>query len=338
MSNNRILGIETSCDDTSASVVDLQHNVLSNVVSSQEIHNKFGGVVPELASRVHLRNIMPIVKKALDKANTKPEELCAVAVSVNPGLIGSLLVGVSFAKSYAWGLGIPLIAVNHMVGHIHANLIEYPDLKPPYLALVVSGGHTELVWFQSETDYKLIGQTLDDAAGEAFDKIAKILDLGYPGGPAIDKAARGGDPAFYHFPRALAQKDNFHFSYSGLKTAAMQYIENADAETLENHRNDIAASVQQAIIDPLIKKTMRFARKNGIGRILLAGGVTANSLLRNEMKKQAEKSKIELYIPAPVYCTDNAAMIAIAAIEKFNRRDFATLDLNAFSRKGLRLI
>ncbi len=334
----KILGIETSCDDTSAAVVDLQYNVLSNIVSSQEIHNKFGGVVPELASRVHLKNIMPIVRKALDQSDTKPEDLCAVAVSVNPGLIGSLLVGVSFAKSYAWSLGIPLIAVNHMIGHICANKIEHPNVEPPYLALVVSGGHTELVWFKSDTEYNLIGQTLDDAAGEAFDKIAKILDLGYPGGPAIDKAARDGDPNFYQFPRALPQKDNYHFSYSGLKTAAMQFIEKSDPETLQKHRNDIAASVQQAIIEPLVKKSIRFARKNHIQRILLAGGVTANSLLRSEMQKHASRSKIELLIPAPIYCTDNAAMIAIAAIEKFRQKDFAGLDLNAFSKKGLRLI
>ncbi len=338
MNNAKILGIETSCDDTSAAVVDLQYNVLSNVVSSQEIHNKFGGVVPELASRVHLKNIMAIVRKALEKSETKPEDLCAVAVSVNPGLIGSLLVGVSFAKSYAWSLGIPLIAVNHMIGHICANRIEHPDVKPPYLALVVSGGHTELVWFKSDTDYRLIGQTLDDAAGEAFDKIAKILDLGYPGGPAIDKAAQQGDPNYYSFPRALPQKDNYHFSYSGLKTAAMQFIESSDPETIEKHKNDIAASVQQAIIEPLVKKTIRFARKNNIERVLLAGGVTANSLLRNEMRKHAERSRIELFIPAPVYCTDNAAMIAIAAIDKYRRKDFAGLDLNAFSKKGLRLI
>ncbi len=338
MKRTKILGIETSCDDTSASIVDLDYKVHANIVSSQEVHKLYGGVVPELASRVHLKNIMPIVQRALEESGTRPEELCAVAVSVNPGLIGALLVGVSFAKSYAWGLGIPLIAVNHMIGHINANRIEHPELKPPYLALVVSGGHTELVWFHDESDYRLIGQTLDDAAGEAFDKIAKILDLGYPGGPAIDKAAKNGDPKFYRFPRALDQNDNFHFSYSGMKTAAMQYIEKNTPEFIEQHRSDIAASVQAAIVEPLVKKTVRFARQNKIKRILLAGGVTANSLLRFEMQKAARKMDAELYIPAPVYCTDNAAMIAIAAIEKYKQEDFADLNLNAFSTKGIRLI
>jgi N6-L-threonylcarbamoyladenine synthase len=334
----KILAFETSCDDTSAAVIDSNYKVYSNIISSQPDHNDFGGVVPELASRLHIKNIMRITDAALKKANTVFDEIDAIAVSVNPGLIGALLVGVSFAKSLAYSLGKPLIAVNHMLGHIYANKIEYPDLKPPYLALIVSGGHTELVDFKSANEYEIVGRTRDDAAGEAFDKTAKILGLGYPGGPLIDKTAKTGNPKFVNFPRALKQKDNFDFSFSGFKTSVKNYLESQSEEFIQEHLADITASVQEAIVDSLVSKTIRYAKKSGATKLIIAGGVSANSLLRTRMTEEAKKIQAELIYPRLEYCMDNAAMIGAAAIEKYYRKEFADLTLNAFSKKGLRLI
>jgi len=316
----KILAFETSCDDTSVAVIDSNYKVYSNIISSQAKHEDFGGVVPELASRLHLQNIMKVTDAALKKADTTFEEIDAIAVSINPGLIGSLLVGVSFAKSLAFSLGKPLISVNHMIGHIYANKIDHPELEPPYLALVVSGGHTEIVHFKSADDFEVIGKTRDDAAGEAFDKVAKLLDLGYPGGPIIDRIAKDGDPGFHRFPRALPQKDNFEFSFSGFKTSVRTYLADKDAEFKKKHIADITASVQQAIVDSLVKKTVTYARWNKIDKIIVAGGVSANSLLRSEIKKTAAKYKIEVFFPAMQYCMDNGAMIGAAAIEKYNNK------------------
>ncbi len=334
----KILAFETSCDDTSVSVIDSNYKVYANLISSQIAHEDFGGVVPELASRLHLKNIMKLTQAALDKAKTTFEEIDAIAVSVNPGLIGALLVGVSFAKSIAYSLRKPLIAVNHMLGHIYANKIDHPELEPPYLALVVSGGHTELVDFKSIDDFEIIGRTRDDASGEAFDKIAKLLGLGYPGGPIIDDMAKAGNPDFVEFPRALNRKDNFDFSFSGLKTSVRNYLLSKDKKFIRKHFNDITASVQKAIVDSLVKKTIYYAKKKKPEIIIVAGGVSANSLLRKMIKKEASKINIKVYFPALEYCMDNAAMIGAAAVDKYKRKEFADLSLNAFSKKGVRFI
>jgi len=333
-----ILAFETSCDDTSVAVIDSDYKVYANLISSQAVHQDFGGVVPELASRLHIKNLMQLTDAALKKADKSLAEIYAVAVSVNPGLIGSLLVGVSFAKSLAYSLGKPLIAVNHMLGHIYANKIENPDLTPPYLALVVSGGHTELVDFQSFDNFRIIGRTRDDAAGEAFDKTAKLLQLGYPGGPLIDKIAQNGNPNFVKFPRALNKKDNYDFSFSGLKTSIRNYLHSQNENFITEHLADITASVQAAIVDSLVKKTIGFARKENIKTIIVAGGVSANSALRNKIRSEAAKIRAKVYFPALEYCMDNAAMIGAAAIDKCKRGEFARLSLNAFSKKGIRFI
>jgi len=333
-----ILAFETSCDDTSVAVIDSDYKVYANLISSQAVHEDFGGVVPELASRLHIKNLVKLTDAALKKAGKELFEINAVAVSVNPGLIGSLLVGVSFAKSLAYGLQKPLIAVNHMLGHIYANKIENPDLAPPYLALVVSGGHTELVDFHSIDEFHVVGRTRDDAAGEAFDKTAKLLKLGYPGGPLIDKIAQTGNPNFVKFPRALNKKDNYDFSFSGLKTSIRNYLDSQSDDFIKEHIADITASVQAAIVDSLVTKTINYARKSGSKTIIVAGGVSANSALRSKIEREAEKIKAKVYFPALEYCMDNAAMIGAAAIEKFRKKEFADLSLNAFSKKGLRFI
>lgn len=335
---SKILAFETSCDDTSVAVVDTSYAVYANLISSQVTHADFGGVVPELASRLHLKNIMHLTRAALQKAEMQFSDIDAIAVSVNPGLIGALLVGVSFAKSLAYGLGKPLIAVNHMVGHIYANRLTHPDLKPPYLALVVSGGHTELVDFKTGLDFTVVGRTRDDAAGEAFDKVAKLLGLGYPGGPMVDRIAKNGDPTFVDFPRALNRKGNYDFSFSGFKTAVRNYLASKDADFIHAHIADITASVQQAIVDSLVKKTISYAKSADIKQIIVAGGVSANSLLRSEIERAASRCGKKVYFPQMQYCMDNAAMIGAAAVEKLERGEFAGLDLNAFSTKGLRLL
>ncbi len=334
----KILAFETSCDDTSVAVIDSNFNVLANLISSQLSHEDFGGVVPELASRLHLKNIMEITKKTLEKAKFELNEIDAIAVSINPGLIGALLVGVSFAKSLAYSIGKPLIAVNHMLGHVYATKIKNPNLKPPFLALVVSGGHTELVNFHSFEDFEIIGKTCDDAAGEAFDKTAKLLNLGYPGGPIIDEIAQKGNPEFVHFPRALNKKDNYNFSFSGLKTSIRNYLLNKNCDFIKKHLADITASVQAAIVDSLVSKTINYAKKKNSDKIIIAGGVSANSLLRKNFEEQANEIGIKVIFPALEYCMDNAAMIGAAAVDKYKRKEFADLSLNAFSKKGLRFI
>ena len=335
---SKILSFETSCDDTSVAIVDENYKVYINLTSSQPIHNKFGGVVPELASRMHIKNIMKLTDLAFKKSNISIDEIDAVAVSVNPGLIGSLLVGVSFAKAFAYSIGKPLIAVNHMLGHIYANKIENPDLEPPYIGLVVSGGHTELVDFVSIKDFKIIGSTRDDAAGEAFDKLAKLLNLGYPGGPIIDKLAQNGDRNFVRFPRALNKKDNYDFSFSGFKTAVRNYLQSNTKDFIEKHIADICASIQAAIVDSLATKTVNYIKKTRAKTLIVAGGVSANSFLRERLNADAKKYRFKVYFPPLKYCMDNGAMIGAAAVDKYKNKGFADLKLNAFSQKGIRFI
>lgn len=309
-----ILGIETSCDETSAAVVKNGRTVLSNRISSQiELHRQYGGVVPEIASRKHIETISPIIDEALEEAKIGFEQLDCIAVTFGPGLVGALLVGMSIAKALAYALRLPLVGVDHIEGHISANYIEHPHLQPPFLCLVVSGGHTHLVWVKDYGEYSLIGQTRDDAAGEAYDKVARALGLSYPGGPAIDAVAKQGDPEAVHFPRAYMEEDNFDFSFSGLKTAVLNYLNSLEQRDQSYSVADVAASFQQAVVDVLVDKTIKAAQKIGVTRIALAGGVAANSLLRGYMKRKAEECGFEVYYPSPVLCTDNAAMIACAA-------------------------
>lgn len=329
-----ILAFESSCDDTSVAILNTDYKVLVNLISSQPEHLDFGGVLPELASRLHMKNIMHLTELALKKAGITLSEIDAIAVSINPGLIGSLIVGLAFAKALAWSLNRPLITVNHLLSHIFANYIDHPDLRPPFLALVVSGGHTELVSFHSNTEFEIVGKTLDDAAGETFDKAAKLLGLGFPGGPIIDSLARGGDAKHVTLPNPLPQKDNYDFSYSGLKTAIRTYVLSQSPEYLQEHQSDIAASIQAAIIRPLISKSIRKARALQHSQILIAGGVAANTALRIQMQEQAARYKIKVYFPALKLCMDNAAMVAAAAIPKFKAGLFADLDVNANSIKG----
>lgn len=333
-----ILAFESSCDDTSVAIVNTDYKVLVNMISSQPEHLDFGGVLPELASRLHMKNIMHMTHIVLEKAEISMDEIDAIAVAINPGLIGSLIVGLAFAKALAWSLQKPLITVNHLLSHIFANYLDHPDLEPPFLALVVSGGHTELVSFHKDTEFEVVGKTLDDAAGETFDKAAKLLGLGFPGGPIIDSLSSGGDAKFVDLPNPLPQRDNFNFSYSGLKTAIRTYVMAQSPEHLQKHESDIAASIQAAIIRPLISKTIRKARELHHKQILIAGGVAANSALREEMQKQAAPYGIKVYFPALKLCMDNAAMVAAAAIPKFKAGLFADLDVNANSIKGTKLL
>ncbi len=308
-----ILGIESSCDDTAAAVV--AGGVLrSNVVSSQDVHANFGGVVPELASRDHQRLIVPVVTQALDEAGLAKKDLDAVAVTYGPGLAGSLLVGLSFAKAFALGLGLPLVGVNHLEGHIYSVFIE-DDPPFPYLCLIVSGGHTQLVRVGEGFDLRLMGRTRDDAAGEAFDKVAKLLDLDYPGGPKIDDHARRGDPAFHAFPRT--QAGGYDFSFSGLKTSVLYYLnkfsEQERAALLRDHLADLCASFQQAVVDVLIAAVRRAVRETDVRHVAITGGVSANTRLRAEAEALARDEGFRLYLPPLQYCMDNAAMIAVTA-------------------------
>lgn len=330
-----VLGIESSCDDTGASIVDEDFNIYSNVVSSQTIHEKFGGVLPELASREHIRNILTIIDLAFKRAKRDLDDINAVAVSTGPGLIGSLIVGLSFAKSFAYSLGMPLIAVNHVFAHVWANFLEHSDISFPFIALIVSGGHTELVHFIDERTFKVLGATVDDAAGEAFDKIGKLLGLPYPGGPAIDKIAQKGDKNTISFPLPMIDQDNFNFSFSGLKTAAALYLQNHNIKLGNPDVYDFAASFQNAIVEVLFRKSIAAAEELHLNTIVLAGGVAANTALRNRFNKYAQEHDSRIYFPSPKLCTDNAAMIASAGITKYRNREFADLSINASAIKGL---
>jgi N6-L-threonylcarbamoyladenine synthase len=306
----RILGIDTSCDDTSAAVVDDGTTILSNVVASQvEVHHRYGGVVPEIACRKHIEAIGPVFQAALTEADVALTDLDAIAVTRGPGLIGALLVGLSFAKSVAYATGKPLIPVNHLEGHICSAFLEAPDLKCPFVCLVVSGGHTELYDCETPGMYRLLGQTRDDAAGEAFDKVSKLLGLGYPGGPVIDRLAHDGDPQAIRFPRAYLAKDSLDFSFSGIKTAVLHYVRKHGAGQVAH----IAASFQQAVVDVLVDKTLTAAQQCAIKHVVVTGGVAANSHLRRAMQRACDDTGLQLVIPHPRLCTDNGAMIAAAA-------------------------
>ncbi len=324
------LGIETSCDETAAAVLR-DDSVLSSIVSSQvKLHEKYGGVVPELASREHLKNILPVVREALAKASVRLDDIGLVAVTCTPGLIGALLVGVSTAKAIAYAQGIPFIGVHHGEGHILAAHLEYPGLGYPYLALLVSGGHTALYHVKGLGEYRMLGQTRDDAAGEAYDKVSKLLNLPYPGGPVIDKLAREGNPDAVNFPRS--RQEGYDFSFSGLKTAVRNHVAlfmNKD-KGLDPALNikDVAASFQAAVVDTLVEKTMLAAAETGVDQLVVAGGVAANSSLRSRMKQEADKRGIKLYLPGMDLCGDNAAMIALAGYLHFQRGETSNLNLN----------
>ena len=330
------MAIESSCDETAIAVVADGRNVLSNVISSQiDIFKNYGGVVPEIASRHHLENINHVMRQALDEAGTTLDEIDLIGVTCGPGLIGALLVGVATAKAVAFAKDIPLVGVHHLLGHISANYIQEPELTPPFMALITSGGHTEIVDVKSYTYCEILGGTRDDAVGEAYDKIARVLGLGYPGGPKIDKIAKDGDPRAINFKRVYLEKDSFDFSFSGLKTAVLNYINQQKQAGIEINRADVAASFQQAVMDVLVRKTVDAAVLKGEKKLVLAGGVAANSKLREMLGAACEKAGIRLYRPDPVLCTDNGAMIAAAAYYIYQSGRTDDLDLEAYANLPL---
>jgi N6-L-threonylcarbamoyladenine synthase len=330
--NIRILAIESSCDETSASVI-INGKICSNIVASQLIHEKYGGVVPELASRAHQQDIVRVVQESLLEAGIKNSALDAIAFTKGPGLLGSLLVGVSFAKSFALGLGLPLIEINHMQAHVLAHFIDEPRPSFPFLCLTVSGGHTQIVLIKNHLDMEVIGETLDDAVGEAFDKGAKMLGLGYPGGPQIDKYAAQGNRNAFAFP--ISDIPDFNFSFSGVKTSLLYFLQKQSPEFIQTNMADICASYQYTLIKTLLKKTRKAAIQKGINQIAIAGGVSANKGLREELTTWAAKEKWDIYIPDFQYCTDNAAMIAMAAHYKYINNDFTDQLVNPESRYAL---
>lgn len=327
-----ILGIESSCDETSAAV-SVNGRICSNVIANQTVHEKFGGVVPELASRAHQQHIIPTVEQAIRDAKVHKNDIDAVAFTRGPGLLGSLLVGTSFAKAFALARNIPLIEVNHMQAHVLAHFIEEPVPEFPFLCLTVSGGHTQLVLVKGHFEMELLGQTLDDAAGEAFDKTAKILGLPYPGGPLIDRYAQEGNPETFSFPEPHVP--GLNFSFSGLKTAILYFVQQKQreqADFIETHLNDICASVQSRIVSILMNKLQRAARETGVSRVAIAGGVSANSGLRNGLAALGKKQDWQVFIPQFEYCTDNAAMIAIAGHYKYLAREFVGQEVAPMAR------
>lgn len=326
----RILAIESSCDETAAAVVENGRVALSNVISSQiDIHTLYGGVVPEIASRKHTERINYVVEQALADAGMKLDEVDAVAVTYGPGLVGALLVGVAHAKALAYAAGKPLIGVHHIEGHISANYIENKDLEPPFLCLVVSGGHTHLVRVADYGVYEILGRTHDDAAGEAFDKVARAIGLGYPGGPKIDKLSKEGNPNAIAFPRGQIAGSPFDFSFSGVKSAVLNYLNQAEMQGITINRADVAASFQQSVVDVLVEKTMAAVALTGSKKLALAGGVASNSAIRSGMQAACEKAGIAFYRPSPILCTDNAVMIGAAAYYDFQKGLVSGLDLNA---------
>lgn len=325
-----ILGIETSCDETAASVVRNGREVLSNVISSQiELHTLYGGVVPEIASRKHIEKINPVIEEALASAGVTLRELDAVAVTCGPGLVGALLVGVSEAKAISFATGLPLVGVHHISGHISANYIEHKDLEPPFVCLVASGGHSHLVMVKDYGVYDIIGRTRDDAAGEAFDKVARAIGLGYPGGPKIDKLAREGDPDAIPFPRAKVDESAYDFSFSGLKSAVLNYLNACKMKGEEVNVADVAASFQKAVVDVLVEHSLRAVAEYDCGKFAIAGGVASNSSLREAFEKECARRQIDFYHPSPILCTDNAAMIGAAGYYEYKKGVRSGSDLNA---------
>ncbi len=331
-----ILAIETSCDETAAAVIAEGREIRSSVVASQvDLHSKFGGVVPEIASRKHLEIINAVILEALEQARLDLSDMNAIAVTFGPGLVGALLIGVSTAKAIAYARKLPLVAVNHLEGHILANFLEHQDLKPPFIALIVSGGHTSLVLVREVGEYEILGETLDDAAGEAFDKIAGFLKLGYPGGPVIDNMAKQGNEKAIDFPRAMLHADNYDFSFSGLKTAVLNYV--AHEQDKKNTVNvlDLCASFQAAITEVLVSKSIRAAGAHGCDQLVLAGGVAANSNLRKRFEKACREEQYDLFYPSVSLCTDNAAMIGCAGYYRYKVGERMSLD--AYPDPNLRL-
>lgn len=330
MKNIKILAIETSCDETSASVVENGREVLSNIISSQiDTHKIYGGVVPEIASRMHIEIIDSIIDEALDTANVTFDDIDAIAVTYGPGLVGALLVGVSTAKALAFALYKPLIAVHHIEGHIAANYITHKEIKPPFVCLVVSGGHSHIVHIKDYDDFEILGHTRDDAAGEAFDKVARTLGLGYPGGPLIDKLSQEGNGSTIYFPRVSFKDNKYDFSFSGVKTAVLNYLNSKEQKGEEINKADVAASFQMSVVDVLSEKTIKAAKELGLNTVAIAGGVASNSALRSIFGERAKNEGLKLIYPETILCTDNAAMIGSSAYYKFIKGEFADLDLNA---------
>jgi N6-L-threonylcarbamoyladenine synthase len=325
-----ILAIESSCDETAAAVVKNGRTVLSNVISSQiALHTLYGGVVPEIASRKHIEKINQVVKEALKEAEVTLEDIDAIGVTYGPGLVGALLVGVAEAKAISYAAKKPLVGVHHIEGHVSANFIEHPDLEPPFLCLIVSGGHTHLVIVKDYGKYEIIGRTHDDAAGEAFDKVARAIGLGYPGGPKVDKLAKEGKKDAIAFPRANIADAPYDFSFSGVKSAVLNHLNYCEMKKEEINKADIAASFQEAVVDALVTKTLAAAKAYKLEKVALAGGVASNSALRETMGRACEKKGLKLYYPSPILCTDNAAMIGAAAYYEYLNGTRHGLDLNA---------
>ena len=325
----RILAVETSCDETSAAVLD-GRKVLSNIISTQiEIHKKYGGVVPEVASRKHFENIVPVVEEALEKAGCSFEDIDCFAVTYGPGLVGALLVGLTYVKSLAFSLGKPYLGVNHIEGHIAANYIEHPELEPPFVCLVASGGHSHLINVVDYDKFEIVGRTRDDAAGEAFDKIARALGLAYPGGPNIEKLAKSGNPTAIKFPKASLEEGSYDFSFSGLKSAVLNYLNTMEMKNEEVNKADVAASFQYAVTEVLAEKLIKAAVEKKSRYAVLAGGVASNMKLREAVLKRGEAKGIEVLYPAPILCTDNAAMIGCAAYYRMEKGCYSDLSLNA---------
>ena len=330
MEDKYILAIESSCDETSAAVVVNGREVLSNVIASQiSTHEKYGGVVPEVASRMHIEAVSGVVEEALLEANITLDKIDAIGVTYGPGLVGALLVGLQFAKGLAFSSKKPLVGVNHIEGHICANYIQHKDLKPPFVSLVVSGVHTFIVHVKDYGKYEVIGQTRDDAAGEAYDKVARALGLGYPGGPKIDKLAKEGNPKAIVFPKANFHEETLDFSFSGVKSAVLNYLNKCKMQNIEVNKADVAASFQQAVVDVLKDNVLLTCKKKNVKTIAIAGGVASNSTLRETLTNAASKRGIEVLFPAPILCTDNAAMIGSAAYFNFINGKISDLNLNA---------
>lgn len=325
-----ILAIESSCDETAAAVVKNGREVLSNVINTQiAIHTEYGGVVPEIASRKHIENINSVIRKALEDAGVTLDDIDAIGVTYGPGLVGALLVGVAEAKAIAFAKNKPLVGVHHIEGHISANYVENKELEPPFVALVVSGGHTHLVKVNDYGEYEIVGRTRDDAAGEAFDKVARAIGLGYPGGPKIDKLAKEGNPDAIEFPRAHVDDAPYDFSFSGIKSAVLNYINSANMQGKEINRADVAASFQKAVVDALVSRAVRLAKECGMDKLAIAGGVASNSALRAAIQEACAKNNIGFYSPSPILCTDNAAMIGAAAYYEYIKGVRHGYDLNA---------